>query len=276
MANPDIEKRIQNFPLRTMKVRGVSFLVRVDPETNLGYIMAENGTSWTGKKAKVGKPPESQTVSDGSSTPSDLKGESEPPKKKWWKMRPKEKRAPQKEKKKSDSDRHDSNCDKQEAKRKKALIIIAITAVVLVVVPILGTSGIFSSSNSNGSTQNTDESLETENIAALAAAENYEVLILIKLAFRVCNHKRFSPLCRLVAERLCVTVGFSGLRSTEDKDMAVNSKILRVITHVNDGFPRPIKLAEDGSVAVFDFLDKSNVLHFLFRHHVCGTINAGF
>lgn len=87
-----------------------------------------------------------------------------------------------KKKKKSESDRHDSNCDKQEAKRKKA-IIIAITAVVLVVVSILATSGIFSSSNSNGSTQNTDESLETENIAALAAAENYEVLIVTRNMF---------------------------------------------------------------------------------------------
>lgn len=184
MANPDVEKQIQNFPLRAMKVRGVSFLVRVDPETNLGYIMEEDGTTWTGKKAKVGKPPESQTVSDGSSAPSDQKRESEPAKKRWWKKQPKAGQAPKTEKMKKDkSAGYDSNGDDQEAKRKKALIIVAIAAVALVVVSFLATSGIFSSSNSNGSTQNTNEPLETENIAALAAAENYEVLIVTRNMF---------------------------------------------------------------------------------------------
>lgn len=189
MANPDVERRIQNYPLKTVKVRGVSFLVRVDPETNEGYIMEEDGNTWTGKKAKLGKPPESPGVDkkESAAAPSeDDKGDKDSGKKRWGKKESapaEKKKRPEKEKKPARSS-NKSDEDDPEAKKKKALIVIAVAAIAIVGIFILLSSGILGGGNggvgNNGGVQTSDEPLETANVAQLAVAENYDVLIVTR------------------------------------------------------------------------------------------------
>lgn len=188
MANPDVEKRIQAFPLNTLKVRGVSFLVRVDPETNEGYIMEEDGTTWTGKKAKIGKPPESskgEKKDSSSGSPAVPQKEEAPEKKRWGKGGQKDsgkKMKPEKEpKKKSERKSGNSSDEDQEAKKKKALIVIALAAVAIVAIYFLMSSGVLKGNGrTSGGEQSTEKPLEAANVDELAAAENYEVLIVTK------------------------------------------------------------------------------------------------
>ncbi len=170
LSRSEIEALLPSLPLKKIQIAGKDRLIRYDKDSGMAYLVEDDGITYTGKSSKIRTP---AAQDESKPEPEQAAGADE-------KKAPKaeKEKKPKKEKVKKEKPAKDpsSAADDQEAKKKKALLFIAFVAVILVVVYVVTNSAGTPSKPSAGG----DAPLETVDVAALAAAEKYECLIVTR------------------------------------------------------------------------------------------------
>lgn len=171
----EIEALIPSLPLRKLSINGKDRLLRYDEASRMAYMVEDDGITYTGNCAPLREKepstdgPEKAAVKE--SSPDDAKGKNGKPNKK--EKPPKPKKIKKEKPKKSDAP---SESDDYETKKKKALLFIAAIAVGLIAIVILSNTKRTPKPTASGQ----DAPLETVDVAALAAAEKYECLVVTR------------------------------------------------------------------------------------------------